>query len=447
MRPIRHPRHRVVWVLALVAAGLQLQAHEPETLSEIRSSESTDVTPSLPGASTPQLDGITLFPDGLDLERSLLEFHDRRLWKLFFHGYARATYSDNIFIQHENAEEDLIFKIAPGITVGYGDLHRGAFDLKTFREGSETSRSEIPEEMNFLFVRYVPSYTAFLDHTSENTLDHDAALEGSYQRQKLKAGVKLHFQTLNLPEIDLGERIKQKRFTGQVTTEYDYSDKSTLELNGHAFTRDYDEQVHINEYRAQTWLNHLVHPKTNVSAGLTYGRVDVSSGPGENYEQLLLRTRYRPSQNLQLNATTGVEYRQIEGVADQTNAVFSAGGSYQPVEGTLLHIQTYRRSQTSPARGGWSYMATGLDLRWHQRFLQRYHFGLSGGYQWADYNVDATTGSEREDDILYLRPSLGFDLTKSLSAELGAEYRENSSSAESHSFAEASAYLQVNVLF
>jgi hypothetical protein len=433
-------------VASLLAAAGMLIAQEPEPVLD-RPTLLSDPTPMLPMTPAPTLDSITLFPDAaenISLEKAI----DKHPWKFVLHGSVTSTYDDNIFISHENRQADYIFTIAPGVAVGRGDFKNELSDLSSYENRFNPDRSEILAASNYIFLHYIPSVTLFTDHSSEDSADHDVTLEGQYEWKRLTLGIKARFQTMNLPDVDLGERVERHLFSGVLSSKYDYTDKTSFEANFYNYIRDYaGNHVDSVEYRSQEWMNYQVAPKITMSVGFTYGHVDLSDGPGQDYEQALVRARYRATEKVQFDISGGVEFRNVHGFGSRANGIFSLGVSYLPFDGTSIFLQAYRRTVTSATASGVTYTVTGVEGQIRQRFARRYYFVLAAGYQNSVYENLVANAAARTDDIFYIHPSVGIDVTKWLSCELGFEYREDNSTVANRTFSEITAYFQVNVFF
>ena len=400
----------------------------------------------LPMTPAPVLDTMTLFPDAGD-NTSLEAAVDKHPWKFVLHGSATATYDSNIFISHDNEQEDFIFTIAPGMAIGRGDFKNELANLGSYEDRFNPDRSEMVETTNYIFLHYVPSVTLFANHSSEDTFDHDVTLDGQYEWKRLTLGLKARYQTLNLPDVDLGQRVERHLFTGALTSKYDYSAKTSFELNFFNYLRNYlGNGTDSAEFRWQAWMNYQVRPKITLGVGFTYGIVNLSGGPNQNYEQLLARVRYRATEKIQFDLTAGGEVRDIHGITSRSNGIFGLGVSYAPFNGTTVFLQGYRRTVTSAGTPPANYNVTGIEAQVRQRFLRRYYFVIAAGYQNVEYDY-FTTSNQRRDEIWYIHPSVGIDVTPWLSCELGAEFRQDSSTQLKSDFAETTAYFQFNVFF
>ena len=428
----------------LLLAGA-LCAQEPEPILD-RPAQLSDPAPMLPMTPAPMLESMTLFPDAGDAV-SLEADVDKHPWKFVLHGSATATYDSNIFISHFDEQEDFIFTIAPGVAVGRGDFKNELANLGSYEDRFNPDRSQMVDATNYIYLHYVPSVTLFADHGSENSFDHDVTLDGQYEWKRLTIGLKARFQTMNLPDVDLSERVERHLFSGALTSKYDYSAKTSLELNFFNYVRDYAaDHVDTLEYRWQGWVNYQVRPKITLGVGFTYGLVDLSRGPDQSYEQVLARLRYRATEKVRFDLTAGGEIRDIRGVTSSNNGIFSLSVSYAPFDGTSVFLQGYRRTVTSASSSPANYNVTGVEAQIRQRFARRFYFVVAAGYQHVDYEFFASLG-ERRDEIFYIHPSLGMDVTAWLTCELGAEYRRDNSTSLKSDFAETTAYFQFNVFF
>jgi hypothetical protein len=79
---------------------------------------------------------------------------------------------------------------------------------------------------------------------------------------------------------------------------------------------------------------------------------------------------------------------------------------------------------------------------------QRFVVVLAGGFQNSEYQA-ASAGSHtrREDNLWFIRPSLGLRMTKRARLELSYQHRTNDSSLEYLSFSENLGSLQLDILF
>ena len=174
--------------------------------------------------------------------------------------------------------------------------------------------------------------------------------------------------------------------------------------------------------------------------------MNLSRGANQSYEQVLARLRYRATEKIRFDLTAGGELRDIKDLTSRTNGIFSLGVSYAPFDGTTVFLQGYRRTVTSAGTPPANYTVTGAEAQFRQRFARRFFFVVAAGYQNVEYDFFAGAG-QRRDDIFYIHPSLGIDVTNWMTCELGAEFRQDDSTLVTSSFSETTVYFQVNMFF
>jgi hypothetical protein len=342
------------------------------------------------------------------------------------------------------------FNISPGIAAGWGDYAAEVRQLGEFEHHFEPLNLDLEDNpQSFLFAKYVANAAFFMDHSSENAVDHDALVAGRWESSKLTLGLRLRFQTLSGTDIDVGNRVKRKVYGGVITSLYTLTEKTSLELNIYNNTYDYQNQLDWSEWILEDWANYQILPKTKISLGTRLGTSEIKSGSTQTFEQLVGRVTYFASSKLGLSLDGGVEWRQYgDGGGDDLFSVFNLAATYAPFDGTQLSGNAFRRNSASVSLVNENITTTGFSARVRQRFLHRFYFGVEGGYQNSEYRSIVTGGTAgRTDDTVFVKPSLSFDVTKFLSAETAYQYQRNDSSVEQSSFRENIVTFQVNLQF
>ncbi len=323
---------------------------------------------------------------------------------------ADVIYDDNIYIQSNSRKtNDLIWSFSPGAVLTLGELGD-----------------------RFVTLNYAPSFVFFTDLDQNNSIDHNADLLAEYRFAKLTLGVHQQFQVLSGNVIDIANRVDRHVYNTDLTSSYQYSDKTSFEINARQVISDYSRFVSTKEWINQDWFNYSATPKITFGLGLTFGYVEVQNNPHQTYEQGLVRVVYHASQKLDFNVSGGGEVRQFEGGAgSKFNPVFSLGATYAPRDGTTLTL-TGSRTDRSSLIGGFNYTSTTITMTARQRFLQRFFLTLTGGYQNADYHSTVTGLSiKRTDNYFFFRPSVDWQVAQHWTAGLFYFYRQNDSTARS----------------
>lgn len=394
----------------------------------------------LPVTPAPQIDAINLFPNQGEITSG---FNNQRFGYVL-HGSASAVYDSNIFIQSRNEQEDFIFRISPGVSVGFGEFKSEMFGAESFRHRFDSYSGK-----NYFFIDYSPSYTWYVDHSDIDSFDQSVRLQGEWTLQRLTFGLRGAYVSETVPVEDIGNLVEQKRLNVALTSRYEYSGKTAFEVNGYFDGLSYDGQGDDSrEWRNEDWLNYQISPKINLGIGGTFAYVERDSGPAQNYEQARLRAIYAPSEKLTLSISGGMEWRETDGADTQANGAFQFDAAWSPYDGAYVYVQGYRRSVTGNTDGSDFYVSTGAAAQYRQRFLQRFFFALTAEYQNSDYQEPSgSQNSARSDDLFSIRPGVGFDLAAWLNCQLTGEYRQNNSSEDKFSYKATRATLSFSMLF
>ncbi len=414
------------------------------TRAESKSGKSIQ-SPEMPATDVPQIESANLFPTAKQ-QMELAATQQEKGWDLILHGGLRATWDSNIFIQERDEESDLIFTFSPGIAVGWGEF-RDAFQ----HSGDHRDRLELPETErahSYFFLDYTPSYHLYTNYSGESSLEHDVRIAARHTFTKLTLAANARFQTLNETDSDIGGRVEWREFNARVGADYALDAVTTVETALDYSRRDFENARNdIAETRATAWLDRQVSPTTNVAFGYTHGWVDVDSGANQDFDQAQLRVVWKATDKLSARATGGVEWRSVDNRDDSTEATFALGLVYNPFDATSIFLNGFRRTSTSAAGLNEMLTTTGFDARIVHRLGNSYYLTGAAGFQTADYDENLITGFAREDDYVWTRLSLGWDLNEWLTAVLAYEYRDNDSNQFNRSYQEHLLFLQFSVLF
>jgi hypothetical protein len=400
--------------------------------------------PPMPRVDVPQIENVNLFPtEQQQMEAAATELD--KGWQLVWHGGVRAAWDSNIFIQNEGEESDFIVTFSPGMAIGIGEFRQELASPDTFRDRFDRSDAELGRR--FFFLDYNPSYHLYTSNSGESSLEHDIRAQGRYTFTKLTLGATARFETLNVADSDIGERISMRRFNGKINADYAFSGKTTFEAQFDHSIRDYEgDRNDITEYRASAWVDYQALPKTNIALGYTHGWVDVDNGNSQDFDQVQLRVVWKATEKFSARASGGVEFRGIENGDDVTNGTFAVGLVYKPFDATSIFLNGFRRTTTSASGFNETYVTTGFDARVVQRFSQKYFVTAAGGFQSADYEENVA-GFSRQDDYSWTRLSLGWDVNKWLTTMVAYEFRTNDSNNDKRSFDDHLFYVQFSFLF
>jgi hypothetical protein len=359
-------------------------------------------------------------------------------WKFATLLASSATYDDNIFIQPANKKKDLYFNIDPTLAIGTGNFRDALASFAGIPHFLvRTGEEDLPWK-NFAYASYSPDVIIFSKNHKEDDLNHDARLVAEEERDLWMVKGDLHFQTESQPNIDVGHRIYEADYTGDLNAAYALTGKTTVGSELQAERSDYSGGFSSTDGQVGGYLDYQIAPKTTVGVAADGGYLDVAQGANQPYEQALLKTVYLPTGKLSFRGQAGYEYRQFQSrIPNRSQLVFKASGSYDPTDSSELTLGANRDTLASAEYADEDIVETVYQAGIRQRFLQRLYLSVAGGYAHDNYETNEPNVSiARHDDYYYYQPSLSSDVTKYGTIQLSYEHRENTSSLNAFRFTE-----------
>jgi hypothetical protein len=294
----------------------------------------------------------------------------------------------------------------------------------------------------FYYLAYIPSYTAFIDHSDQNSFDHDVSGSAQIVLQRLAFGAFARFQTFRLPEIDVGTRTAERLTSARTYAIYASSDRTQLNADVFMQNRDFQSQSLISSFELwnEDWLDYRYSTKTNVGAGATAGLVIPSTGPQQYYGRLHARATWSPTGKISVAAKAGLELREVSGRGSRFYPVFGLEGRYAITARTSAAVSAYQLVRASADQQALVYFGRGLDIRIEQKILDRYRLTAAVGYSNTEYDdsfAQIPGGIARTDNFFFVNSSLQVGLNRWVDSQVGIEFRENDSSRAGLSFNEA----------
>lgn len=352
-------------------------------------------------------------------------------WKVSPHVDLTASYDDNIFIQPVNATADFVFALEPGIALGFWDDEER---MERFLDRDRPASSIDRGQGNFLLLDYTAVLLGFEKTSSENSLGHDARIQAQWQLARLTLGAAFHAESKSEKSNDAAGRVRRKAFASEITTRYQLTEKTSLEVDFFNVIQDFEGLVRSNEWRNENYLDYQLTPLAHVAVGLALGRVEVESGANQVFERILARALYSLTEKVEIVARGGAEFRQSGGAAgDHVNPVFDLETRYSPSAVTRIGLDAYRRVETSAFQPDQDFTLTGIALKVTHALPGGLHLSLAGGFELADY-TESPGQAGRTDHYYYVRPGLLYNFAHWANAELTYEYRQNDSSRPDASF-------------
>ena len=374
-------------------------------------------------------------------------------WRTRFGLIASGIFDSNIFIQSTNEKSDYYFIIAPEFAVGSGDffqqleLRRQSFRLPDRFENADLVQHPSP---SYIYLAYTPSYTAFVDHTNLNSFDQDAIFEIQHRFTKLALSGFARYQSVKLPDIDLGTRVGERFTYAQATATYDWTPKSKLTDQFYLQYRDYQVGVNALEMWDEFWYDYQITAKTRLGSGIAAGAIYPDAGPDQYYGRVQARATWKPTSRLTLAAKCGIEYHGVKNRGERAYPIFGLEGDFNFSDRTSVSLSVSQTVTTSADREALDYVARSVAVKIEQKIADRFRFDLTGGYQNLEYDdaFSARRGEfARTDNYFYIQPALNLTLLRWLSCDLTFEYRKDASTEASKSFHEFLTGVHFNIAF
>lgn len=332
-----------------------------------------------------------------------------------------GMYDDNIFLDSSSEEDDFLWVFTPGVLLGLGD----------YRE----------EKENYVYINYEPDFIVYTDNSGLNDVDHDARLKLQRRPGNWTLFLEQDFVTYSGSSVDVGNRVDEMIFTTIGNARYEISPKTSVELGAKQIIDDYDTDIPsggmnstnlvvegFNIWEFEGWFDYAVTPKVKVGGGVTGGIADVRGSANQTYEQPKARVTYNLTGKLDLRASAGVEFRQIDGGKDREDLVASLGASYRPFEATSISFDAFHRNENSVRLVNQNYRSTGFALGLRQDIATIYHLYFGAGYQHLDYYATRSgVAAPRQDDYFYGRLGASWDMTDRMNLGAFYQHRNNDS--------------------
>ena len=297
-------------------------------------------------------------------------------------------------------------------------------------------------------VDYTPTIRVYSNDQFHNTVDNVVSLTGSTRYDDWMLGITHTSALTSAPLIETGNQTDQQSHSTALTASRQFS--STL-------SADFGLSQQINlvsglqdSYTWSTldWLNYQFWPRltAGIGAGGGYVKVD-SNGPtrglgnpnlDQSFEQLQARINWRATDKISFQVSGGLDDRQFmtAGSGDSLNPIFSASVQYQPFKQTQISLSANRIVSSSDYYVvAQETTATGVSLNLDQRFLKKFHLGVSVGYATTDYSTPSgQAAAGRNDDTLSFSARLSHPFFKRGTWSVFYQYNDNLSTQNGYGF-------------
>ncbi|MGY8660459.1 MAG: hypothetical protein ACKVKH_17730, partial [Verrucomicrobiales bacterium] len=128
-------------------------------------------------------------------------------------------YNDNVFIDGQDKDDDVVFVVAPTLSVNAGDFRN--------------------QQATYLSAAYTATGSAYLKNTTSETLDHLFQVQGQLKKKKVTIPFDVRMTRETGAFLDLGGRDTAESYGGRLGIDYALSSKVSLGMSGEYSTTDY----------------------------------------------------------------------------------------------------------------------------------------------------------------------------------------------------------------
>ncbi len=315
-----------------------------------------------------------------------------------------------------------------------------------------------PELRRTLGASYTGLYIFGQEDSGTRPFTQQLALRGSYGFAKLELGLGITFTGLSGENRDIGGQSNQDLFTIAFTSTYEFTPKTSVDLDLSIPVRQYSAGANSAEITATSFLNYQYSPKTTIGVGVAAGLTKVQEQNGasnqdaQRYVQVLARASTATSEILSFSATLGAALLEA-GDSQKVTPVFGLGATWTPRLGTSFSLTADQRPQNSAANTSTNFVTTSVALTVTQRLGRWMRLSVSGGYENASYysiggssSALNTSAGDRHDQLYVGQMGLNADLGRRWSAQLLYSYTKNTSNT-GDAFDSSRAQFQINFNF
>ena len=282
-----------------------------------------------------------------------------------------------------------------------------------------------PTTGRYLRVMYAGSIQTGGDEEEGTKYDQALSLEGYYGFARLKLRTDATFAYSNSLNRDVGRPVDQTLFGLGLEASYPLSLKTSLGLLLDGESSRYGTGINSTQFSGSIFVDRWISVKTSVGVELTGGTLQVDEQDSQVFEQINLRLSYVPTAKCTLSGSFGYEWRQIGNTRSGT-PVFAGALSYAIRPTTTIALSASRSVANSASTSDTNYTSSTIRGSVSQKLGLKATASLSLGYQNAIYDsVDDPRSISREDNLVFIRPSLAYRITSFLSISLYYSYGEN----------------------
>lgn len=340
-----------------------------------------------------------------------------------------AAYDDNIFLSRSKPESDTVIRVGPAVAYAAGDATDG--------------------EGGFVRLAYRPTAVSYTEHSSDNRIDHEAAITAGWRGKASKLTYTGAARKLGGATADVGRQTDRVELDNELRAAWIPREKVTVEVAAGATRSDYADPVLFDSGRTygEIAVRYAYSPKTEVGLAYQAGRFDVDGADSQSTQQVTATLDWQPREKIRVNLKAGAEHRRTE-IGSDVKPVAEGRVEWAPREGTKVFATGYQREEASAYLAGQNYRLKGATAGVSQRLGEKWTAKLEGGRESASYNrVSGLGASNRKDTIWFVRPALEYRITDEFDISFFYRISDNRSTSADFGYEQRMAGVELNYQF
>ncbi len=320
-----------------------------------------------------------------------------------------GAYNDNITLSANAPVKDFVIRATPS--------------LAYIRGNAEAS------EGGYLKVAYKPSAVVYAEGNSPNRVDQDASWQIGLHGKKTSIAYEGRIQQLGDATADTGQQTDRVMLEQVVRTAWSATDKVAVELSAGQSSADYQERDLVDSSGAygEVGLRYTYSPKTRIGVAYRAGTFQVDGAGDQQIQRATARMEWKPREKIAIDLEAGAEHRTFD-AGSSTSPVINAKIGWTPRPGTEISLSGYRRTEASSVYAGQNYDVTGASIGLSQKIGEKWTARVEGGLENASYSrVSGSGAANRRDRIVFIQPSVRYQMTEDSQVEWFYRYEKNQS--------------------
>ncbi len=375
-----------------------------------------------------------------------------------FHPFLllQGFYTDNLFETDSNTKGTFTATAAPGVWLAFPANREKLLTIDTTTTspgGLQLSR--IKPEVKRRYQTYLmcsPEFVHYFNYSNHDHVNHKA--EGLFQ-YNFDSGISFEFIDLfNYKEEIAGNGVTDTLYRHQdnlfdfITTYVTPSEKLKLKFDYSNYDLNYREKLvsyrDRNDNSFGVSLFYKFWPKTSLFGEYNYSKIDFDHGTTDDSEE----KRYYGGVNWDITAKTKGRLKlgyitkdfDSSGVKDQDGFSIELQAQHNLTPKRVIQTNAYRKFNESDMVDASSFLSTGIDISFIERFSAKWSGTLDASYERDEYN-----GVNRNDDLYSFGPAVRFKPKKYLFFDLGAQYYYNNSNINIFDYKAYEIFLRISL--